>query len=107
MLLDELKSEVLTPPVCMYDGSADSAPAALTVDTTARTQVSKDPFLIDWAGVTDISFSMLGQSNHQSYNDEIQAAQWETDTNQQLLQWQCLWPIQMTQTCKDLNQAGK
>ncbi len=58
-MLDELKSEVFTPPVYMYDGSADFAPAALTVDTTARTQVSKDPFLIDWAGVTDFSFNIV------------------------------------------------
>ncbi len=59
LMLDELKSEVFTPPVYIHEGSADSAPAALTVDTTARTQVSKDPFLIDWAGVTDFSFNIV------------------------------------------------
>jgi hypothetical protein len=47
MLLEEPKSVVITPPVNMYDERADSAPAALTVDMTARTHVSNDPFLID------------------------------------------------------------
>ena len=44
LLLDEPKSEVVTPLVNKYNWIADSAPAALTVDTTARTHVSKDPF---------------------------------------------------------------
>ena len=61
LLLDEPKSAVVRPPVNMCDGSADSAPAALTVDTTARTHVLKDPFLIDRAGVIDLIFSILGQ----------------------------------------------
>jgi hypothetical protein len=47
LLLEELKLEVVTPPVNMYDESADYAHVALTMDTTARTHVSTDPFLID------------------------------------------------------------
>jgi hypothetical protein len=47
LLLDEPESKVLTPTVNMYDGRADSTPAALTVDTIERTHVSNDPFLID------------------------------------------------------------
>ena len=61
-LLDEPESKVVTPPVIMYDGRADYAHAALTVDTTARTHVSNDPFLIDWTSVTDFSLSILSQA---------------------------------------------
>jgi len=46
-LLDEPESKVVTPLVNMYNGRTDYALAALTVDTTVRTHVSNDPFLID------------------------------------------------------------
>jgi hypothetical protein len=47
LLNDELAAEKLTPLGYIYEGRADSAPAVLTVVTTANDLVSNDPFLID------------------------------------------------------------
>jgi hypothetical protein len=42
-----LPAKKMTPPVYINEGSANSAPAALTVDITTNTHISNDQFLID------------------------------------------------------------